>query len=1014
MPLASSLPAFALNPDLDIRQYAHTAWRSREGFPKGTIASFAQTPDGYLWLGTSLGLVRFDGVRAVPWQAPAGAHLPDRRVRALLTARDGTLWIGTTAGLVAWKHDQLLSVPELADNNINALAEDRDGTVWIGAQTTATVTGRLCAARSGGVQCYGGDGSLGRVVDSVWADSRGNLWIETSDAIWRWKPGPVKLASLPEPAGGIRNLIDGGDGATLAITRQGIQRITENKIEAFAIPGLPTNEPVRALLADRNGALWIGMVNGGLLHLHRGHLDRFSPADGLSDNDVTRLFEDREGSVWVSTLNGLDRFREFTATTLSDRRGLTPVGAVTASRGGGVWISTLKGLYQWKAGVIYAYRAQHRPSQPATAGKTLAGETPEIIVKGLPEGAASLYEDRQGRLWIGSRSKIGYLQDGHFVSIPGVAGGSIDDFAEDKQGKTWALHRDLGLLHLTDAGVAERIDLQKLGIAPYFSRMAADPLRGGLWISSYTKGVFHVLGGQVHESFGSAEGLFQTGVRQLRVDGDGTIWAATQAGLTVVQGGRLTTLTAGDGLPCDWVDSFVEDEDGYWLSMACGIVKVARSDLQAWLAARPDGKGSHRHLKMVILDESDGVRSETLRGTLSPHIARDIDGRIWFTGPQGISVLDPRQMPSNRLAPPVHIEQITADRETYEAITNLRLPPLIRDLQIDYTALSLVAPEKNLFRYKLEGRDRDWQEAGNRRQAFYTDLAPGHYQFRVIAANNSGVWNEQGDLLHFSVAPAYWQTGWFRLLCLAVLLALLWLAHWLRTRHLTKQFHLTLEARVAERTRIARDLHDTLLQSFGGLVLHFQTALYQLPPNGVEAKKTLKQAIYLACEAITESREAVQRLRASVVETNDLATALKIFGDELLANRSGAQAPAFAVVVQGTVPALHPIMRDEIYWIGCEALRNAFEHAAASSIEVELRYDARQARLRLRDNGKGIDPAYLGEEGRAGHFGLHGMRERARLIGGKLTVWSALESGTEVELLVPGVRAYAASPAKAT
>ena len=335
----------------------------------------------------------------------------------------------------------------------------------------------------------------------------------------------------------------------------------------------------------------------------------------------------------------------------------------------------------------------------------------------------------------------------------------------------------------------------------------------------------------------------------------------------------------------------------------------------------------------------------------------------------------------------------------------MRLPARTRDLQIDYTALSLVAPEKVHFKYKLEGQDSDWREVVNDRQVQYSNLAPGPYRFRVIACNNSGVWNEQGDTLEFSIAPAYYQTNWFRALCAVLFLALLWAAYWWRVRQLHHQFEMTLEARVGERTRIARELHDTLLQSFHGLLLRFQTVSQLLPERPVEAKEKLDSAIDQAAEAITEGRDAVQGLRDSTTQTNDLALAISTLGEELAADSTGHR-PAFRVAVEGQSRDLHPILRDEVYKIAAEALRNAFLHANAKQVEVEIRYDNERFRLRVRDDGKGIDAAILSQQGKEGHFGLPGMRERATLIGGKLTIWSEVDAGTEVELRLPADIAY--------
>jgi signal transduction histidine kinase len=386
---------------------------------------------------------------------------------------------------------------------------------------------------------------------------------------------------------------------------------------------------------------------------------------------------------------------------------------------------------------------------------------------------------------------------------------------------------------------------------------------------------------------------------------------------------------------------------------------------------------------------------------------------LWFLPWDGVSVIDPRHLPFNKLPPPVHIEQIIADGKTYDAASRtsgqMHLPALVRDLTIDYTALSLVVPEKIHFRFKLEGQDQDWREVVNDRQVEYSNLRPGSYRFRVLASNNSGVWNEQGDALDFSIAPAVWQTNWFRALCVLVLIALLWAAYRLRLSRLAREFNRTLDVRVGERTRIARELHDTLLQSFQALLLRFQTAYELLPASPDEARQSLGNAIDRAAEAITEGRDAVQGLRASAVESNDLAHAIRTFYEELAAADDGHDLSAPSVLVEGTPRPIHPILRDEIYRVACEALRNAFQHAEANQIEVELRYDDRQLRLRVRDDGKGIDPGFLAGEGREGHYGLRGMRERATLIGAKLNVWSAMGSGTEVELTIPALRAYATS-----
>jgi signal transduction histidine kinase len=455
-----------------------------------------------------------------------------------------------------------------------------------------------------------------------------------------------------------------------------------------------------------------------------------------------------------------------------------------------------------------------------------------------------------------------------------------------------------------------------------------------------------------------------------------------------------------------------DDVHSFWLSMPCGLVRIGRLELDAWAAAVDKDKEAMPTIQITVFDSSDGVRSRSLAGGYSPLATKSPDGKLWFLPVDGVSVVDPRQLPFNKLPPPVHIEQITADRKTYDvasaANSQMRLPPLVRDLQIDYTALSLVAPEKVLFRYKLEGWDRDWQDVGNRRQAFYNNLFPRNYRFRVMACNNSGVWNEAGTFLDFAVAPAYYQTTWFRLSCLATFLALLAALYQLRLRQVAHQFHMRMEERVNERTRLARDLHDTLLQSFQGVLLKFSAISYRISDRP-EIQETLESVIEQARQAITEGRDAVQGLRSSTVVSNDLARAISTLGEELAAADTNQHSPDLCVQVEGAPRDLAPLVRDEVHRIAGEALRNAFRHAQARRIEVEICYEQRHLRLRVRDNGKGIDPKVVSEGERAGHHGLPGMRERAKLVGGKLAIWSELDSGTEAELTIPASVAYAKS-----
>jgi signal transduction histidine kinase len=526
----------------------------------------------------------------------------------------------------------------------------------------------------------------------------------------------------------------------------------------------------------------------------------------------------------------------------------------------------------------------------------------------------------------------------------------------------------------------------------FMGRLAADS-HGGIWLGTAT--------GQLL--------LFRRGVLQttevgvkgppnyLRAQADGSVLAAYQDGLVGLRRGKVQRLTPKNGLPCSSVYGFIQDKQArWWINTECGIVELPDSELQRWWA------DPETIVKTRLFDTLDGARPR--RASFDP-AALSPDGRVWFAG-LVVQMLDPSKVFSQKVPPAeTYVDAVTVDRKEFAATGNLRVPPHPRDLQIDYTSPTFLIPQRVRFRYRLDGFDRDWYDAGTRRQAFYNDLPPGKYAFRVIACNGEGAWDDSPAKLDFSITPAYYQTTWFRSLCALAFLALFWAAYQWRVRHLHHEFEMTLDARVGERTRIARELHDTLLQSFHGLLLRLQAVSQILRERPVEAQAKLDSTIEQAAVAITEGRDAVQGLRDSTVQMNDLGLAISTLGEELTTESSNHR-PAFHVAVEGASGNLHPIVRDEVYKIAAEALRNAFRHSDARVIEVEIRYDNEQFRLRVRDDGKGMNPAVLSQEGVQGHCGIPGMRERAETNGGKLRVWSEVNAGTEVELRLPANVAY--------
>ncbi len=443
MLLACCPCAFALNPALDVSQYAHTSWKIRDGFTRGEILAIAQTSDGYLWLGTEFGLLRFDGVRPVPWQPPPGEHLPSDRIGSLLAARDGTLWIGTTAGLASWQNNKLTLWPELAGQLVMTILEDHEGTIWVGG--IGVPTGRLCSIQKGKAECFGEDGRVGHGVLGLYEDTKGNLWAGVVNRLWRWKPGPPKFYPLPGEVNGIQGFGEDADGSLLIGTRSGVRRFVDGKTEAYALPGPAWQSYAQKLLRDRDGGLWISS-NRGLVHLHQGRIDVFAQSDGLSGDRASTLFEDREGNIWVATLNGLDRFRDFAVATFNVNQGLSNavVWSVLAARDGSVWLSTYGGLNRWNNGQITISRTD--------------SDNRDGKLNGL--APTSLFQDDRGRIWVSTPGGIGYLENDRFISVSGIPGGPVHAMVADAKGNLWIANQDSGLYSLSPDLKVQRRRLQ--------------------------------------------------------------------------------------------------------------------------------------------------------------------------------------------------------------------------------------------------------------------------------------------------------------------------------------------------------------------------------------------------------------------------------------------------------------------------------------------------------------------------------------------------------------------------
>ena len=986
--LCEAVSAWAVNPNVRISQYRHTAWRNQDGFFDGTLYTIAQTADGYLWIGTGNGLLRFDGVHFVPWMPPPGKQLQSPLVASLVAARDGSLWIGTLRGLSHWINQDLINYSSHPNAILAPVVEEEDGTIWAIRAGTPDETGPLCQIKGLAMRCYGkADGFPQEPYSTFAQDSAGNLWLGGSTGLTRWRPGSFQTYPLsrrrtnfnPGVCGLVPRLdaslwvgmCDSGPGI-------GLQQLSHGVWKPFVVPGFDSSTlQVVTLFMDRQNALWVGTLGHGIYRIYGREVDHFGSSDGLSSDMVYRFFEDREGNLWVATNKGLDYFRDLSITTFSTREGLTTpaVSTVQAMRDGSIWIGGAFALNTLGLG-------QDRVRSVQTG-------------KGLPGNqVTSLFEDHAGRRWVGIENDLTIYENGRFTKITrrdGSSTGTILGITEDVDNNLWAV--SLGppreLIRIFDGKVKEELPAPK---TPAATAIVADP-RGGVWLGLLNGDLARYQQGRL-ETF-HFEHTPDSRVNQVLVDSYGSVLGATAFGLIGWSHGKQQTLSATSGLPCDGVNSIVEDGSGdLWLYMQCGLVEIARSDFERWWA-RPDVT-----LQPKVFDAFDGFQS----GHYSPfesQAVRTQDGRLWFTNATVAQTIDPAQLARNSIPPAVHVEQVIGDHKDYSVRGDVRLPARTRDLEIDYTALSFAVPQKVHFRYRLEGRDTDWQEAGTRRQAFYTDLRPGPYRFHVIACNNDGVWNDIGATLNFSVLPAWYQTVWFRAFYVTAAMATLYLLYLLRLRQVTQRVRGQIVARFEEREKIARDLHDTLLQGVQGLILKVDAAARQMPVHE-PFRQSIAKALDYGDEILAEGRNRVRSLRGSTESLSDLSAAFRRVAEET--PHDGAL--AFQVVVEGNMRELHPLVLEECFLIGREALINALRHSGGLHVEVEIAYHPKQFCLRVRDNGRGIDPEVLQQGGRPDHWGLQGMRERAGKMDAQLRLWSRPEAGTEVELMVPGTTAY--------
>jgi ligand-binding sensor domain-containing protein/signal transduction histidine kinase len=966
--LGGSEPAFALNSQRDLSQFGHEVWLTENGLPQNTVHAVAQTKDGYIWIGTEEGLARFDGIKFTVFDKQNTPELKSNYIRTLLADGRGALWIGTAEGLVRMldgKFTLFTTNEGLPSNTIQAVYEDRESNLWV-----ATATG-LGLFKSGGLTTFTTrERLISGSIQALFEDAEGALWMATPYGVGRVKDGKFTNYTVRDglASNSVRAIQQDRDGRLWFGSLGGLTSFSGGRFTTYTTrDGLP-NDRIIALHAGREGDLLVGTA-GGLCRFGNGRFTGFSAGDALSTSTILSLFEDLEGSVWVGTESGgINLLKDTKFTTYTLRNGLSSdlVKSIYANEQGDTWIGTDGGgLNLLKDGKLSVYT-------------TRDGLSSNIVM--------ALFRDRAGNLWAGTPAGLNRFSQGKFTvytAADGLANNDVRSICADRHDNLWIGTRG-GLTRMKDGVFRTFTEMDGLP-NDLITTLYADA-KGTLWIG--TLGGLSKLTNEEFTTLTTKDGLSNDAVISLYEDSDGTLWIGTNGGgLNRLKDGQITAFTTRDGLLDDVVYRILEDgRNNLWLSCRKGVFHIGKKELDDF------ARGATTSIAPVAYGTADGMMTRECSGGGDPAGWKDSDGKLWFPTIKGVAMIDPERIKTNAQPPSVVIEQIRTNDQAIPVGNRLELPPGTTRFDLYYTAPSFIAPERVRFKYKLEGFDKDWIDSGTRRIAYYTNLRPGAYTFRVIASNNDGVWNETGAAFSLYLKPYFYQTYWFYAVLLLILAVTAWLLFRLRERRMRLQFGGVL----AERTRIAREIHDNLAQEMAGISVQLEVVARTMPPEAETARNHLDRARQQVRHGIAEARRYVWDLRSPALDNNDLPTALAHTARRLT-NETAIQAQ---VEVNGTFRPLAPLVEDNLLRIGQEAMNNAVKHGHAQRIMVNLVFDARRVQLSVRDDGCGFDSG-VASNGRPGHFGLIGMRERAEQIGGTLSIQSTAGSGTEVVADIP-------------
>jgi ligand-binding sensor domain-containing protein/signal transduction histidine kinase len=962
----------ALDSDRAMSQYIHERWGIERGFPSGVVHAIAQTPDGYLWLGTDKGLIQFDGVSFRLFRDQTATPSSPVEVLGLVVDAAGDLWVRRRgANLQRYSNGRVRDAlwPDYPkEDAVTAIRRARDGGVIL----SGLINGVLRYTHQRFEPLATTVALNSTPVTSIAESSDGRIWLGTRGAgLFNVVERRVTAVTSALPNKTINALLPVGDRDMWIGTDGGVVRWNGSEATSDGVPASLRRTRALAMISDRDSNVWIGTAEG-LVRINARGVASFDDRHDHPSHAVTALFEDREGNLWAGGPAGLERLREGSFTTFGRTEGLPSerIGPLHVDSSGRVWFAPVDGGLYWL--------------DEGRVGRVDAGLRGDIVYS-IAGGGDELWLGRQRGGLTRLRVSGSGVTVGTFTKKDGLADNSVFAVHRNPDGTVWAGTLNGGVSRWHDGGLTTFTVANGLA-----SNTIASILRtsdGTMWFA--TPQGLSALSIDHWRTYRTADGLPSDNVNALLEDATGSLWIGSAGGLAVIRSGNVQRLANMPSGLRDQISGLAEDRTGsLWIATSNRVLQVNAEQLR---------RGDVRDADLREYDLQDGLRSiEAMRRDRS--LIQDSRGRIWLTTTRGLSVVDPARLNAHQAPALAHVESVLVDGSAVDVKAPLHIPPGRERIRFEFVGLSLSSPGRVRFRYRLDGVDRDWTIASVAREAIYRSLGPGSYRFRLMAANPDGQWTESSTPVAFTVDPAFWQTAWFRVSSVLALVLAAAGAYHVRTRQLTRQLNLRFEERLAERTRIAQELHDTLLQGFLSASMQLHLAVSDLPDEA-PLKPTFNRVLDLIGRVIDEGRSAVRGLRSS--STDDLEHALCRVQEEYAAQNH----TDFRVVVEGHVRALHPLIRDEVYRIGREALVNAFRHSGATSIEVELQYGSKQLRMLVRDNGRGVDPTVL-QSGVDGHWGLPGMRERATRIGGHLTLWSRAAAGTEVELSLPAHVAF--------